>query len=221
MIRRWHPNHIRHNKNSPTCHQWHIYQIHNIKLNPIYENNMCTNVLDLTTGKQTNLEIDIYHKPTTTDTTINFLSNHPIEHKMAAFRYHISRMYSLPLAPEKKQKEWELIQIIARKKQLPTKSSTEIKLTNTTQNQPCSHRRKRWHKNLKTFTYYTPQIRKITNLFKHTNIGIAFRNTNTLHQLTKPKILNQTPEHNKSGVYKLTHNTCQIIHKTNKLQSKN
>jgi hypothetical protein len=41
------------------------------------------------------------------------------------------------------------------------------------------------------FTYYSPQIRKITNSLKHTNIGIAFRNTNTLQQLTKPKILNQ------------------------------
>jgi len=56
------------------------------------------------TRKQTNLEIDIFHKPTTSDTTINFLSNHPLEHKMAAFRLHISRMYSLPLTPEKSKK---------------------------------------------------------------------------------------------------------------------
>jgi hypothetical protein len=51
------------------------------------------------TGNQTNLEIDIFRKPTTTD-TINF-SNHPIEKKMVAFRYYISRMHSLPLTPEK------------------------------------------------------------------------------------------------------------------------
>jgi len=71
--------------------------------------------LELTiTRKQTNLETDIYRKPTTTDTTINFPSNHFIEHKTAAFRYHIYRMYSLPLDPEKKQKEWKIIQAIAR-----------------------------------------------------------------------------------------------------------
>jgi len=47
----------------------HINQIHdNIKLNPTYENNMCINFLDLTiTRKQTNLEIDIHRKRTTTD----------------------------------------------------------------------------------------------------------------------------------------------------------
>jgi hypothetical protein len=81
----------------------HINQIHdNIKLNPTYENKYI-NFLDLTiTRKQTKLETDIHHKPTTTK--INFLSNDPIEHKMAAFKYHISRMYSLPLTPEKNKK---------------------------------------------------------------------------------------------------------------------
>jgi hypothetical protein len=79
---------------------------------------MSINFLGVTvTRKQINLEMDIHRNPTTTDTTINFLSNHPIEHKMAAFRYHISRIYSLPLAPEKK--EWELIQLIARNNNFP------------------------------------------------------------------------------------------------------
>ena len=38
-----------------------------------------------------------------------------------------------------------------------------------------------------TFTYYTPKIRKITNLFKQTNVGIAFKTTNTTQQLMKQK----------------------------------
>jgi hypothetical protein len=44
---------------------------------------------------------------------------------MAAFRFHISRMQSLPLKPEKKQKEYDIIQTIAnnnnfQKKTYPT-----------------------------------------------------------------------------------------------------
>jgi len=36
-----------------------------------------------------------------------------------------------------------------------------------------------------TFTYYSPAIRKITNLFRNSNIRIAFRTTNTiLKQMT-------------------------------------
>jgi hypothetical protein len=69
--------------------------------------------------KTPHLETDIYRKPTTTDTTINFLSNHPIEHKTDAFRYHIIRMHSPPLTTTRKQKEWEIIQQIAKNKNFP------------------------------------------------------------------------------------------------------
>jgi hypothetical protein len=54
--------------------------------------------------------IVIYRKPTSTGTIINFLSNRPIGHKMAAFKFHISGIHSLPLDQNKRQKEWEIIQ---------------------------------------------------------------------------------------------------------------
>jgi hypothetical protein len=66
----------------------HTNQIHDdIKFNPTYESNMYINFLDLTiTRKQTNHETDIFCKPSTTDTTFNFLSNHSIEHKNGSFQ---------------------------------------------------------------------------------------------------------------------------------------
>jgi len=173
------------------------------KLNRTYEHNTNKNFLDLTTThKQTNLESDIYRKPTTADTTIRFLSNHPIEHKMAAFRYHISRMYSLPLAPEKQQKNGNTTN--SQKQQFPTNYSTETKKNKYNENRPLSNRIKHPQKKTwTTFTYYSPKVRKISNLLKHTDIGVAFSNTNTLHQLIEPKIINQTTERDKSGVYEL------------------
>jgi hypothetical protein len=52
------------------------------------------------------------------------------------------------------------------------------------------------------FAYCSPQIKKkFIKLFKYTNTGLAFRNTNTLQQLTKPNT--QKPEHDKSGVLNL------------------
>ena len=36
-----------------------------------------------------------------------------------------------------------------------------------------------------TFTYFSPIIRRITNLFKQANLNIAFRATNTIQQLTE------------------------------------
>ena len=80
----------------PALINTHINQIYtNIKLNPTYKNNGCVNFLDLLIiRKPSNLEIDI-HKPTTTDTSINFFSYQPTEHKIAAFRYHITRRYKV------------------------------------------------------------------------------------------------------------------------------
>jgi hypothetical protein len=70
----------------------------NIQLNPTHETNNNVSFLDLSiTRKPTSLELDTYRKPTATDTTINFLSNHPLEHKLAAYRFFINRMLSLPL----------------------------------------------------------------------------------------------------------------------------
>jgi hypothetical protein len=67
-------------------------------------------VIDLLIIREpSNLEIDIFRKPTITDTTINFLSNHPMEHKVATYRHYITRVHSLPLIPKRKQTEWTLI----------------------------------------------------------------------------------------------------------------
>jgi len=60
-----------------------------------------------------------------------------------------------------------------------------------------------------TFTYYSPKIRKITNLFRQTNVGITFKNTNTL-QRRKPKMDGNIQEQDKSGIYEITCNTCHM-----------
>jgi hypothetical protein len=56
-----------------------------------------------------------------------------------------------------------------------------------------------------TFTYTSPQIRKVTNVFKHTNIRITFTCNNTLARLSKPT--SNTP-YDKGGIYSLSCITC-------------
>ena len=85
-----------------TIHSY-INRIHpNLHFNPTYENNNSINFLNLLIiHNPFYLEIDKYRKPTTTDTTINFLSNHPTENKNPPYCYHINRMLSLPLTEER------------------------------------------------------------------------------------------------------------------------
>ena len=104
------------NKITHECITQQINQIHNnIKFNPTYETNNTINFLDLQILRNAqNLKISIYRKPSTTDTTIHHTSNHPMEHKTAAYRYYLSRMYSLPFIPNDRQTEWNIIQTIAK-----------------------------------------------------------------------------------------------------------
>jgi hypothetical protein len=95
------------------------------------------NFLDfLITRQPHSLDINIYRKATTTNTTINFLSNNPMEQKLAAYHYTINHMSSLPLTPEKQNMEWQTILDIANSNNFPehiiTKHRTTIQNPNKT-----------------------------------------------------------------------------------------
>ena len=57
-----------------------------------------------------------------------------------------------------------------------------------------------------TLTYYSPLIRKITDIFKHTNVRVAFKTLTHYNNLQNQN----TQDHERSGVYKLTCNTCKL-----------
>jgi len=45
---------------------------------------------------------------------------------------------------------------------------------------------------------------------KHKEVRIAFKSTNTIHKLTKPKRNSIIHEHTKSGIYEFTCATCRV-----------
>ena len=54
-------------------------------------------------------------------------------------------------------------------------------------------------------TLKTPQIRKITNIFKHTDVKIAFKCDNTISQLSKPASRSHpTTPYVRPGIYSLS-----------------
>jgi hypothetical protein len=67
------------------------------------ENNNIT-YLDLSINRNNNdLHIRIHRKPTQTYTTIYFIPNHPLEHKLAAYNFYINRMIALAIREQTKQ----------------------------------------------------------------------------------------------------------------------
>ena len=82
----------------------------NLQFKPSIENNNCINFLDLSTIRTLhNLNLGIHRKETCTDTTIHSTSNHPYEHRMAAYRFYIHRLLNIPLTKMEKDKEWNII----------------------------------------------------------------------------------------------------------------
>jgi hypothetical protein len=72
--------------------------------------------------------------------------------------------------------------------------------TNNTQTQ---HNNQKWI----TFEYHIPIIRKITNIFRNTNLNITYRISNTTQNLLKTYIRNNDIYTN-SRIYSIKCNTC-------------
>jgi hypothetical protein len=114
----------------------------NIQLNPSMEANNSINFLDIsTTRSPPNLKIGIYRKPTATDTTISFLSNHPREHKMASYQFLIRRILSLPLDTHRQHAEWQYIKCVAQSNNFAPLPTFPTETLHTTKNSlaPINH----------------------------------------------------------------------------------
>ena len=130
---------------------------------------------------------------------------------MASYRFLIRRTLTLPLDREQHGK-WQQILHIAHNKNFPTNLLTWLKLRtqqSISQPEPPSPtslgNRTKWA----MFTYTSPQISKVTNIFKQTNIRIAFKCNNTLSRLSKLNTkTHPTIPYDKCGIYSLSCVMC-------------
>jgi hypothetical protein len=155
--------------------------------------------------------MNIYRKPTTTDTTIHYNSNHPMEHKMAAYRFLLNRVHQLPITQEYKEQEMNTIYQIAKKNGYTTtiaKLNTQIIIKNQNKTKhKAIHQHNKLTKKRIIFEYHSPIIKKITNIFKNTNLHITCRVRNTTQRLLKTYNTNQSI-YTYSGIYSLRCNSC-------------
>jgi hypothetical protein len=96
---------------------------------------------------------------------------------MAAYNFLISRMLTLPLNTEQQHSEWMQI-LHSPQQQHPQKHVNRTQTQDTTKHLPnktvhtrTPNNRTKWA----TFTFSSLQVRKITNIFIHAGIKIAFK----------------------------------------------
>jgi len=121
-------------------------------------------------------------------------------------------MITLPITEKSKQEEWKAILTIAKNngylintinrlitKLMAKKQKQQQYLTTISHN-------KKWV----TFTYFSPIVRRNTNLFKQSNLNIAFQATNIIQQ--QQQLTEKQTNKNSSGIYKLVRNTCNNVY---------
>jgi hypothetical protein len=133
---------------------------------------------------------------------------------MAAYRFLIDRMFTLPIGDKRRQEEWMSIKQMAHNNVpmtllLRLKQKIQQKLTHPTT--PTKKNNTKWA----LFTYSSPQVRKITNIFKKTNLNISFKPDNTNQKFINPTTKAVTPPHDRSRVYSLTCDNCKQKYMTN------
>jgi len=148
------------------------------------------------------------------DIIIHRSSNQPYDHKLAAFKYYINRMVTLPITEQAAKQEWEKIIAMAHNNGFPEQTVPKLrKKQRNKRDRPMGTQQPQQSQQCKkrciNFTYYGPAIRKVTNLFRQTNLQIAFRPTNTIYQQLFQK---GTTNNNPSGIYQLKCNTCKEVY---------
>jgi hypothetical protein len=101
------------------------------------------NFLDMTINRNTyRMIISIYRKPTSTNIRIQHTSNHPQEHKEAAYRYYINRMITLPNTEEAKLQERKYILNTARHNGFPKHKIIDIERKEKAKNEGRVHNKR-------------------------------------------------------------------------------
>jgi hypothetical protein len=123
-------------------------------------------------------------------------------------------MLSLPLNQKQRNNEWLHIQHVTENNGSPLNLLLRLRRniqhntphnTNSPNRLPHPLPKKKWA----TFTYTSPQIRKITNLIKHTDVNISLKGYNTVAKLLKPdRNTHPFSPFEKSGVYAISCVTC-------------
>jgi hypothetical protein len=128
---------------------------------------------------------------------------------LAAYRSWTHRLLKLPLDESAKNKELNTITNIALNNgynkeditQLYNKIKHNVNYSNNKNNKEY-----KWI----TYTYTGEYVRKITKLFKNTNVKIAYKTLHTVGRITQGKHNINTYE--QSGIYKLTCQACFQIY---------
>jgi hypothetical protein len=157
-------------------------------------------------GSDTNLDFNVYRKPTATERYMTIDAHHCIQHKSAAFNSMVNRLFTISMSAENQLKELKKIKLTAK-----TNGYSE----------ECVDR---VHKNtLRKTTYdtctFNKKWRHPKSLLLKTNYKTSSKNTKLCWFLpTKEKLVilgnpkDKSEQLKKSGIYEIKSNGCNAVY---------
>jgi hypothetical protein len=114
-------------------------------------------------------------------------------------------MLTLPISQIGISKEWAVICAMAKSNGFPESIINNLRKRLTLKKQTPKSITTMSNQKWVPFTFFGPALRRITDLFKGSNVKTAFRTTNTIQKQLPKK---QNNQQNPSGIYSLKCNTC-------------
>jgi hypothetical protein len=110
-----------------------------------------------------------------------------------------------PITNETKDTETNTIRNILRNNEYYTRAISKLPPPKKQNTQLDSQNHKtKWA----TFTYSGKEVKKVTNLFRDTNIKFTFRTRNTIQDILRPRP--QIDKHNRGGIYRMKCMDCPL-----------
>jgi hypothetical protein len=134
---------------------------------------------------------------------IPYTSKHPKQDKYAAIKFLYNSLSSYDLHREEYQHEVNVIHNILCNNSFPIKPQKLSHLT-PKKKQPSPTPKHEWA----TFTYIGKETTYITNKFRQTDIRIAYRTNNTIHNHLIHRI-HHPDKFSSTGIYELTRPSCR------------
>jgi hypothetical protein len=149
-------------------------------------------------------------KPTQTDLIIPNNSCYPYELKLSGINYLLRRLHKYPTTDEAKDIEMNTIRNMLRNDVYDIKVISKLPspIKQYTQVDSQNHKTK-WA----TFTYSGKEVRKVANLFRDTNIKMAFRTRNQIDDILRPRP--QRDKYNRSGIFRMKCMDCPQTGRSN------
>ena len=161
----------------------------------------------ITIKRGTQLEVNVYRKPTHTDRYLDFNSHHPMCHKRSVVSTLLRRAQNIPSTQKGKREEKRRVKAVLRDNNYPTSfiNSCERSLSKPPADQPSS--------GFVVLPYVQGISERIGRILRKQQIKVAFKPLRTVNSLfPRPKAQEKVDRPQSGVVYKISCTNCSFVY---------